>query len=66
MVIIPSLMLAGLGGLIAGLASLLSNPYRVILAARIMQESGLQAHSLTLPLTRDIFHDEAEVSHALG
>ena len=67
-VIIPSLMLAGLGGLIAGLASLfLSDPYRVILAARIMQGIGAAgAFPLTLPLTRDIFHDEAEVSHALG
>jgi len=67
-VIIPSLILAGLGGMTAGFAAvLLTKPYNLILAARMLQGVGAAgAFPLVLPLTRDLFLDENEVSHALG
>ena len=67
-VIIPSLILAGLGGLAAAAASLLlTNPYSIILASRVLQGIGAAgAFPLVLPLTRDLFQDGAEISYALG
>lgn len=67
-VIIPSLILAGLGGLAAAAASLLlTNPYSIILASRVLQGIGTAgAFPLVLPLTRDLFQDGAEISYALG
>jgi len=67
-IIIPSLIIAGTGGLIAGLAAIfLDHSYPIILGARVLQGIGAAgAFPLVLPLTRDLFANEAEVSHALG
>ncbi len=67
-VIIPSLILTGLGGLLAGLAAVfLKNSFMIILGARLIQGIGAAgAFPLVLPLARDIFVEEAEVTHALG
>ncbi|SFD99822.1 MFS transporter, ACDE family, multidrug resistance protein [Lentibacillus persicus] len=67
-VIIPSLIITGVGGLIAGLASqLMDNPFLIIVAARILQGIGSSgAFPIVLPLVGDIFKDDKEASTTLG
>ncbi len=68
MVIIPSLTLAGIGGLISGLAAwLMPNPYGVIILARLLQGLGAAgAFPIVLPLVGDLYKDENQISHGLG
>lgn len=68
LIIIPSLIIAGIGGLLSGWASWkLENPYYVILAGRLLQGVGAAgAFPIVLPLVGDMFFREKDVSHGLG
>lgn len=67
-VIIPSLMITGVGGLIAGWASWkMNNPYVFILIGRVLQGIGASgAMPIVLPLVGDIFRNDTEASATLG
>ncbi|MEH7275416.1 MFS transporter [Neobacillus vireti] len=67
-VIIPSLIIAGIGGLISGWAAWkLENTYWVILAGRALQGVGAAgAMPIVLPLVGDMFKNEDDVSSCLG
>ncbi|GHH98342.1 MFS transporter [Neobacillus kokaensis] len=67
-VIIPSLIIAGIGGLISGWAAWnLNNAYWVILAGRALQGVGAAgAFPIVLPLVGDMFKNEDDVSTCLG
>ncbi|ANE48122.1 MFS transporter [Paenibacillus swuensis] len=67
-VIIPSLIAAGLGGLVSGLASWwIDEPYAMILAGRVLQGIGAAgAAPIVLPLIGDLFKREKDVSQGLG
>jgi MFS transporter, ACDE family, multidrug resistance protein len=67
-VIIPSLIIAGIGGLISGWAAWkLDNAYWVILAGRALQGVGAAgAMPIVLPLVGDMFKNEDDVSSCLG
>ncbi|MDM5338255.1 MFS transporter [Fictibacillus enclensis] len=67
-VIIPSLIIAGLGGLVTGWASWkMDNPYYIILLGRLLQGIGSAgAAPVVLPLVGDMFKDEKDVSSGLG
>ena len=67
-VIIPALILTGLGGLIAGLASWkMDNAFTVILIGRILQGVGASgAMPIVLPLVGDIFERDEDASATLG
>lgn len=67
-VIIPSLIIAGIGGLISGWAAWkLENAYWVILAGRALQGVGAAgAMPIVLPLVGDMFKNEDDVSSCLG
>jgi len=66
-IMIPSLLIFGLGGVLAGLAALfLKKPYLYILLARVFQGiGGGGTYQLAMALTGDIFQTE-ERSKALG
>jgi len=67
-VIIPSLILAGIGGAIAGIAAwLMDNSYWIILIGRALQGIGAAgAFPIVLPLVGDLFKDEEKISSTLG
>jgi ACDE family multidrug resistance protein len=67
-VIIPSLIIAGLGGAVCGGASLMmKEPYSVIMAGRVLQGIGAAgAAPIVMPLIGDLFKSEKEVSAGLG
>lgn len=67
-VIVPALIITGIGGLIAALASWkIDNPYGLILAGRVLQGIGASgAMPIVLPLVGDIFHSDKEASSTLG
>lgn len=68
-VIVPSLILAGLGGAVSAAAALwLDEPaYPVLLVGRFLQGIGAAgAFPIVLPLIGDMFKNEDEVSHDLG
>jgi MFS transporter, ACDE family, multidrug resistance protein len=67
-VIIPSLIIAGIGGLLAGWASWkIDDAYWLILVGRILQGVGAAgAFPIVLPLVGDIFRSDEEVSSSLG
>ncbi|MFC7370708.1 MFS transporter [Fictibacillus iocasae] len=67
-VIIPSLIIAGAGGIVTGWASWkMNDPYWMILAGRLLQGIGSSgAAPVVLPLVGDMFKDEDEVSSGLG
>ncbi len=68
-VIVPSLILALIGGLIAGFASWkLENPYMVIIIGRILQGIGASgAMPIVLPLVGDLYQaDDEKTSSCLG
>lgn len=67
-VIIPSLIIAGIGGIISGVAAwLMDNSYWVILIGRALQGVGAAgAFPIVLPLVGDLFKNEEEVSSTLG
>lgn len=66
-VMVPALFLFGLGGLLAGLAALLSaRPYWAILAARVLQGiGGGGTYQVAMAMTGDMFQS-AERTKALG
>ncbi|MGZ7440535.1 MFS transporter [Paenibacillus sp. TH7-28] len=69
-IIIPSLILAGIGGAVSGVADWFADGiavYWLILAGRFLQGIGAAgAFPIVLPLVGDLFEDEEEVSHNLG
>jgi ACDE family multidrug resistance protein len=67
-VIIPSLIITGIGGLVTGWAAWkINDPYWIILAGRLLQGIGSAgAAPVVLPLVGDMFTDEKEVSAGLG
>ncbi len=67
-IIIPSLIIAGIGGLISGFAAWkMSNSYWIILAGRSLQGVGAAgAFPIVLPLVGDMFSNEDDVSSTLG
>lgn len=68
-VILPSLVLALVGGLVAGFASWkLEDPYTIIIIGRILQGMGAAgAMPIVLPLVGDLYHDDEEkTSTTLG
>lgn len=67
-VILPSLVIAGAGGLIAGIFSVGSDsPYLWILIGRILQGIGVAgAAPVVLPLVGDMFEKDEDVSATLG
>lgn len=67
-VIIPSLFIAGIGGLISGWAAWQAdNAFMLILVGRFLQGVGSSgAAPVVMPLVGDMFKDEEEVSSGLG
>lgn len=67
-VIIPSLIITGIGGMISGWASWQMNDgYWVVLIGRALQGVGAAgAFPIVLPLVGDMFKNDDEVSGALG
>lgn len=67
-IIIPSLIITGIGGLIAGWASWkLDNPFVWVLIGRILQGIGASgAAPIVLPLVGDMFRNDKEASATLG
>ncbi len=68
-VILPSLILALIGGLIAGFASWkMDDPYTIIIVGRIIQGIGAAgAMPIVLPLVGDLYQDDDEkISSTLG
>lgn len=67
-VILPSLVIAGAGGLIAGIFAVGSDsPYLWILIGRILQGIGVAgAAPVVLPLVGDMFEKDEDVSATLG
>ena len=67
-VLIPALILTGIGGLIAGLAAWkMDSAFAVILMGRILQGIGASgAMPIVLPLVGDMFRRDEEASATLG
>ncbi|MFD2130148.1 MFS transporter [Pseudogracilibacillus auburnensis] len=67
-VMIPALIITGIGGLIAGLASWkMDQPYTVILIGRVLQGIGASgAMPIVFPLVGDMFRRDSEASATLG
>lgn len=67
-VLIPALIITGIGGLISGFAAWkMTNAYALILVGRILQGIGASgAMPIVLPLVGDMFHRDEEASATLG
>ncbi|WNQ12836.1 MFS transporter [Paenibacillus aurantius] len=67
-VIVPSLIIAGLGGALSGYAAWkLNNAYLYILIGRVLQGVGAAgAAPIVMPLVGDMFHRQRDVSSGLG
>ncbi|MGF7533137.1 bacillibactin exporter BcbE [Bacillus mexicanus] len=68
-VLLPCLLIAGLGGLVAAFASTyMENPYAMILAGRVLQGVGSAgAAPIVMPFIGDLFQgDDEKVSAGLG
>ncbi|MDN9008831.1 MFS transporter [Brevibacillus laterosporus] len=67
-IIIPSLLIAGLGGLLSGwVAWKMTNPYMMILFGRTLQGIGAAgAFPIVMPLIGDMYRNDKEVSSGLG
>ena len=67
-VIIPSLIIAGIGGLVSGLAAWkMGNSYWLILLGRALQGVGAAgAAPIVMPLVGDMFKSDDDVSSCLG
>ncbi len=67
-VIIPSLIIAGLGGFISGFAGWqIENPYGIMILGRVLQGVGAAgAMPIVLPLVGDMYTNQQEVSKGLG
>ncbi|WP_144028652.1 MFS transporter [Paenibacillus ferrarius] len=67
-IIVPSLLITGIGGLVSGLGAWwLEHSYMVIMLGRALQGVGAAgAFPIVLPLVGDIYKNESEVSKSLG
>lgn len=69
-IIVPSLIVAGMGGAVAGIASWLGDAasiYWIVLGGRLLQGVGAAgAFPIVIPLVGDMFDDDEEISHSLG
>ncbi|MGV3488616.1 MAG: MFS transporter, partial [Tuberibacillus sp.] len=67
-VIIPGLIIAGIGGLVSGLGAMfVDHSYWLILLGRLLQGIGASgAFPVVIPLVGDMFKNENKVSNALG
>lgn len=67
-VIIPSLLIAGIGGGVCGAAAVwMEQSYSIILLGRVLQGIGAAgAMPIVLPLVGDMFSSEKDVSNGLG
>ncbi|RJS58610.1 MFS transporter [Bacillus subtilis] len=68
-ILLPCLLIAGLGGLVAAIASTyMKNPYAMILAGRVLQGIGSAgAAPIVMPFIGDLFQgDDEKVSAGLG
>lgn len=67
-IIIPSLIIAALGGLISGWAAWqVKDPYGIIIIGRLLQGVGAAgAAPIVMPLVGDMFQNESDVSNGLG
>lgn len=67
-IIIPSLIIAALGGLLSGWVSWqVDDPYHLIIVGRLLQGAGAAgAAPIVMPLVGDIFKNESDVSNGLG
>lgn len=67
-IIVPSLAIAGAGGIISGWAAWqVQNPYLLILAGRLVQGIGSSgAFPVVIPTVGDMFKNESDVSKGLG
>ncbi len=67
-VLVPALILTGIGGFIAGMAAWkMDDPYAMILVGRALQGIGASgAMPIVLPLVGDMFQRDAEASATLG
>lgn len=69
-IIVPSLIIAGVGGAVAGIASWLGDAasiYWIVLGGRLLQGIGAAgAFPIVIPLVGDMFDDDEEISHSLG
>ncbi len=67
-VIVPALIITGIGGLIAGIASWkMDNAFAMVLVGRILQGIGASgAMPVVLPLVGDMFQRDKEASATLG
>ena len=61
--IIPSLIISGIGGLVSGVAAVyVANPYYLILVGRFLQGVGAAGASpIVMPLVGDMYQDQQEV-----
>ncbi len=67
-VIVPSLIITGIGGLVSAFAAWkLENPFMIILIGRFLQGIGAAgAFPVVIPTVGDMFKDEKDVSAGLG
>ncbi|WP_308216571.1 MFS transporter [Pseudalkalibacillus decolorationis] len=67
-VIIPGLLIAGIGGAVAGWASWqVDDPFKWILIGRVIQGFGSAgAAPVVLPLIGDMYNDDKQISQGLG
>ncbi|MBB6454803.1 ACDE family multidrug resistance protein [Salirhabdus euzebyi] len=67
-VMIPSLIITGIGGAISAFAAWkLDNPYMIILVGRLLQGIGAAgAFPVVIPTVGDLFKEEEKVSQGLG
>ncbi|RYG72874.1 MFS transporter [Lentibacillus lipolyticus] len=67
-VIIPALIITGVGGLVAGWASqVMDDAFLVVVLGRVLQGIGASgAFPIVLPLVSDIFKDDEEATTTLG
>lgn len=67
-VIIPSLIITGIGGLLSGWAGWkMNDPYMIILIGRVLQGIGAAgAFPIVLPLVGDMFKTDEEMNSSLG
>lgn len=67
-IIVPALILTGIGGLISGFAAWkMDNAFTVVLIGRILQGIGASgAMPVVIPLVSDMFEQEEEASATLG
>lgn len=67
-IIIPSLVIAALGGLLSGWVSWqVEDPYQLIIVGRLLQGVGAAgAAPIVMPLVGDMFQNESDVSNGLG